>query len=233
MKNLRPCLDPAIMAPYQPSFLSSLFHFFGCHGHEYAFFGNHSHMKIPLVWRSFGNYHPSMMCPVGSRMALLGPKMAGLLICQCSPKGSQMAPNSQYNMVLIMGPFSSQMIKKCYISDHLGPLGPHWHIRMPAMFGHFWSQKGHFGPPVHIIGGWRNCFKPTSYMPRDYSYAMSNKHINGCDQKSEGISSKINKNCKILLSNATQWQGHDMGCDYLSILLGDEVVCQLWPIPNT
>ena len=86
---------------------------------------------------------------------------------------------------------------------------------------------------MHIIGGWRNSFKPSSYMPRDYSYAMSNKHINGCDQKSEGISSKINKNCKILLSNATQWQGHDMGCDYLSILLGDEVVCQLWPIPNT
>ena len=101
------------------------------------------------------------------------------------------------------------------------------------IFGRSWSQKGHYGPPVHIIGGWRNSFKPSSYMPRDYSYAMSNKHINGCDQKSEGISSKITKNCKILLSNATQWQGHDMGCDYLSILLGDEVVCQLWLIPNT
>ena len=33
--------------------------------------------------------------------------------------------------------------KTCYI-DHLGPF---WGIGKSAMFGHFWSQKGLFGPP--------------------------------------------------------------------------------------
>ena len=28
----------------------------------------------------------------------------------------------------------------------LGPLRPLWDIGKPAMFGHFWPQKGHFGP---------------------------------------------------------------------------------------
>ena len=28
----------------------------------------------------------------------------------------------------------------------LGPLRPLWDIGKPAMFGHFWQQKGHFGP---------------------------------------------------------------------------------------
>ena len=29
----------------------------------------------------------------------------------------------------------------------MDPLGPLWDIGKPAMFGHFWPQKGHFGPP--------------------------------------------------------------------------------------
>ena len=39
--------------------------------------------------------------------------------------------------------------KTCYI-DHfgiiLGPLRPLWDIGKPAMFSHFWPQKGHFEP---------------------------------------------------------------------------------------
>ena len=43
-----------------------------------------------------------------------------------------------------MGP---KLSKTCYV-DHLGPcpFRPLLDISMPAMFGHFWSQKGLFGP---------------------------------------------------------------------------------------
>ena len=57
--------------------------------------------------------------------------MAGLPMSQYGPNRSQMVPNGHYNMFLT-------------IWDHVGPIG---YINKLAMFGHFWSQKGHNGPP--------------------------------------------------------------------------------------
>ena len=34
----------------------------------------------------------------------------------------------------------------------LDPLRPFWDIGKSAMFGHFWPEKGHFGPPGMIEG---------------------------------------------------------------------------------
>ena len=35
------------------------------------------------------------------------------------------------------------------------PFRPLLDIGKPAMFGHFWSQKEVFGPPLHMIGEWQ------------------------------------------------------------------------------
>ena len=50
------------------------------------------------------------------------------------PNGPKMAPNDQKHDLLI-------------IWDLFGPPRPLRDIGKPAMFGHFWSQKGLFGPP--------------------------------------------------------------------------------------
>ena len=50
------------------------------------------------------------------------------------------------------------MVKNTLYSSFLAifdPLRPLLDIGKPAMFGHFWSQKGLFKPPVHKIGGWQ------------------------------------------------------------------------------
>ena len=49
-----------------------------------------------------------------------------------------------------MGPKWPQMVKNMLYWSFgiiLGPLRPLWDIGKPAMFGHFWPQKGHFGTP--------------------------------------------------------------------------------------
>ena len=48
-----------------------------------------------------------------------------------------------------MGPKWPQMVKNMLYWSFgiiLDPLRPLWDIGKPAMFGHFWPQKGHFGP---------------------------------------------------------------------------------------
>ena len=55
---------------------------------------------------------------------------------QKSPTGPKMAPNGQKHVILII----------------LDPLRPFWDIGKSAMFGHFWPEKGHFGPPGMIEG---------------------------------------------------------------------------------
>ena len=53
MKKYLPCHDPAIIARFWPKschfcpFLSLFRHFFGCHGHKYAYFRHRSHMHNP------------------------------------------------------------------------------------------------------------------------------------------------------------------------------------------
>ena len=72
MKKYLPCHYPAIMARFWPKschfcpFLSLFRHFFGCHGHKYAYFRHRSHMHLlwtytKLVWSSFGHRHASVM----------------------------------------------------------------------------------------------------------------------------------------------------------------------------
>ena len=50
---------------------------------------------------------------------------------QKSPNGPEMAPNGQKHVISII----------------LDPLRPVWDICEPAMFSHFWPEKGLFGPP--------------------------------------------------------------------------------------
>ena len=71
----------------------------------------------------------------------------------------------------------------------LDPLRPLWGIGNPAMFGHFWPHKGHFGPPLRTWlkdGNGKNCFKPTSYMSKDYACATDSQHIGTWDNKEQG-----------------------------------------------
>ena len=42
----------------------------------------------------------------------------------------------------------------------LDPLRPLWDLGKPAMFGHFWPQKGHFGPPC--AHDWRMAMAKTA-----------------------------------------------------------------------
>ena len=49
----------------------------------------------------------------------------------------KMAPNDQRHVILTIW----------------GSFGPHSDIGKTARFGRSWSQKGHYEPPVHIIGG--------------------------------------------------------------------------------
>jgi hypothetical protein len=80
MKKYLLCHDPAIMARFWPKschfclFLSLFRHFFGCHGHKYAYFRHRSHMHLlwtytKLVWSSFGLCHASVMNKGTSKMA--------------------------------------------------------------------------------------------------------------------------------------------------------------------
>ena len=72
IKKYLSCHDPALMARFWPKschfclFLSLFRHFFGCHGHKYAYFRHRSHMHLlwtytKLVWSSFGHRHASVM----------------------------------------------------------------------------------------------------------------------------------------------------------------------------
>ena len=79
MKKYIPCHDPAISARFWPKschfcpFLSLFRHYFGCHGHKYAYFRHRSHMHLlwtytKLVWSSFGHRHASVMNTGASKM---------------------------------------------------------------------------------------------------------------------------------------------------------------------
>ena len=79
MKKYLPCHYPAIMARFWPKschfclFLSLFRHFFGCHGHKYAYFAHRSSMHLPwtytkLVWSSFGHCHASVVNTGASKM---------------------------------------------------------------------------------------------------------------------------------------------------------------------
>ena len=63
-----------------------------------------------------------------------------------SPNGSKMAPSDQKHVIL----------------TDWDPFGPQWtmDIKKPAMFGHFWPQKGHFGPPC--AHDWRMAMAKTA-----------------------------------------------------------------------
>ena len=58
-----------------------------------------------------------------------------------------MAPNDQKHVWLI-------------IWDRFGPPRPLWDTGKPAMFGHFWPQKGHFAPPCAY--DWRMAMAKTA-----------------------------------------------------------------------
>ena len=62
-----------------------------------------------------------------------------------------------------MGPKWPQMIKNMLYWSFgiiLDPLRPLWEISKPAMYGHFWPQKGHFGPPC--AHDWRMAMAKTA-----------------------------------------------------------------------
>ena len=63
-----------------------------------------------------------------------------------------------------LGPKWPQMVKNMlYWSSGiiLGPLRPLWDIGKLAMFGHFWPQKGHFGPLC--AHNWRMAMAKTAW----------------------------------------------------------------------
>ena len=62
-----------------------------------------------------------------------------------------------------MGPKWPQMVKNMLYWSFgiiLDPLTPLWDLGKPAMFGHFWPQKGHFGPPC--AHDWRMAMAKTA-----------------------------------------------------------------------
>ena len=62
-----------------------------------------------------------------------------------------------------MGPKWPQIIKNMLYWSFgiiLDPLRPLWDIGKPAMFGHFWPHKGHFGPPC--AHDWRMAMAKTA-----------------------------------------------------------------------
>ena len=85
IKNASRAMTLAIMARFWPKschfclFLSLFRHFFGCHGHKYAYFTHRSNMHLPwtytkLVSSSFGHCHASVMNTGASKMVDLGVK---------------------------------------------------------------------------------------------------------------------------------------------------------------
>ena len=66
----------------------------------------------------------------------------------------------------------------------LAPLRPLWDIGKPAMFGHFWSQKGLFGPPC--AQDWRMAMAETT--SNQLPICLGIRHIYGhhnqkCDEQ--------------------------------------------------
>ena len=143
MKKYLPYHYPAIMARFWPKschfcpFLSLFRHFFGCHGHKYAYFAHRSSMHLPwtytkLVWSSFGHCHASVVNTGASKMGDFWVKIR-----------SQWQGRSETG--IHRGNSLSPQITSILIGKH--GLGPFWplpsflHVHGGVKNGWFWGQN--------------------------------------------------------------------------------------------
>ena len=89
------------------------------------------------IWTLFDHFTQNLIFCLESTKCFLAKVIWSKKFCVKWPKRVQ------------MGPKWPQMVKNMLYWSFgiiLGPLRPLWDIGKPAMFGHFWPQKGHFGP---------------------------------------------------------------------------------------
>ena len=241
MKKYLPCHYPAIMARFWPKschfcpFLSLSNHFFGCHGHKYAYFRNRSHMHLPwtytkLVWSSFGLCHASIMNTGGSkkgdfwvkiRSQWQGRSGAGI---HC---GNSLAPQ----------------ITSILIGKH--GLGPFWPLpSFPRVHGG--SKMADFevkirsqwqGQPGTLESTWK-LLNASNHIYINgktwYRAAMTLAILLPCargDQKRLILRSKLGYNGRV-----SQWawnqRGNSLSPRIISILIRKHDLGPLWPLPS-